>query len=214
MKKKINIQLFSTGGGSEEDFEETLFLKLKKPLKTRKYNIDDFNGNMDIIDEGLKDLISFEDSEPINSKTQIWMPSNSSIAPLNLVNIFYPVGSYYETDSSTFDPNRDWGGTWEQDTDGLILVGYKEGDSTFGTIGKIIGEKTHTLTIDEMPSHSHNSSANAFIVDAGTTHDYGYGNAKAPAVNITRASTGNTGSGQEHNNIQPSKVAYRWHRIK
>ena len=33
-----------------------------------------------------------------------------------LLNMFYPVGSYYETSDSTFDPNVRWGGTWVQDT--------------------------------------------------------------------------------------------------
>ena len=27
--------------------------------------------------------------------------------------LFYPVGSYFETSDSTFDPNTEWGGTWE-----------------------------------------------------------------------------------------------------
>lgn len=30
----------------------------------------------------------------------------------------YPVGSYYETSDSDFDPNLAWGGDWEEDTPG------------------------------------------------------------------------------------------------
>ena len=29
-----------------------------------------------------------------------------------ILDLFYPVGSYYETSDSTFDPNVTWGGTW------------------------------------------------------------------------------------------------------
>lgn len=33
----------------------------------------------------------------------------------NLIDVFYPVGSYYETSDSTFDPNITWGGTWSRE---------------------------------------------------------------------------------------------------
>ena len=35
------------------------------------------------------------------------------------------------------------------------LVGLNESESEFSTVNKIGGEKTHTLTINEMPSHNH-----------------------------------------------------------
>lgn len=30
-----------------------------------------------------------------------------------LLDLFYPVGSYYETSDTDFRPNKTWGGTWE-----------------------------------------------------------------------------------------------------
>lgn len=33
-----------------------------------------------------------------------------------ILNMFYPVGSYYETSDDTFDPNVRWGGTWVKDS--------------------------------------------------------------------------------------------------
>ena len=33
-----------------------------------------------------------------------------------MIDMFYPVGSYYETSDSTFDPNTEWGGTWTSET--------------------------------------------------------------------------------------------------
>ena len=30
-----------------------------------------------------------------------------------LLNLFYPVGSYYETSDAEFNPNTSWGGTWK-----------------------------------------------------------------------------------------------------
>ena len=37
------------------------------------------------------------------------------------VDFFYPVGSYYETSDSTFDPNTTWGGTWTTETTAHII---------------------------------------------------------------------------------------------
>lgn len=36
----------------------------------------------------------------------------ANILTSNLINIFYPVGSYYDTSDSSFDPNTSLGGTW------------------------------------------------------------------------------------------------------
>lgn len=40
-------------------------------------------------------------------------PSITSGQQLQAMELFYPVGSYFETSDSTFDPNTEWGGTWE-----------------------------------------------------------------------------------------------------
>lgn len=40
------------------------------------------------------------------------------------LDFFYPVGSYYETSDSTFNPNSRWGGTWENE--GIISFEDKE----------------------------------------------------------------------------------------
>lgn len=61
----------------------------------------------------------------------------------------HPVGSIYTSTKPT-DPHELFGGTWEpiQDTF-LWCAGPKHAAGTSG------GEETHTLIIDEMPSHSH-----------------------------------------------------------
>ena len=52
----------------------------------------------------------------------------SNIDYSELIDFFYPIGSYYETSNSDFDPNKEWGGTWERITDGSVLIseGYYE----------------------------------------------------------------------------------------
>lgn len=66
---------------------------------------------------------------------------------VNLLDIIYPVGSVYITFSDV-SPSASIGGTWEL-LNGVFLYG------TSGTTGTKGGESTHTLTINEIPSHKH-----------------------------------------------------------
>lgn len=67
----------------------------------------------------------------------------------------------YEICGDTFGQSTDTE-FYLPDLRGQTIAGYKEGDSTFGTLGGLIGSLTHlhstgnhTLTIDEMPAHAH-----------------------------------------------------------
>ena len=141
---------------------------------------------------------------------------------LNFLDLFYPVGSYYETQDATFDPNTAWGGTWELEEEGLVHIGA---GSTYN-LGDTGGEKTHTLTINEMPSHIHDRIT--FVDNSGWTvgDNSGIGNTQVDPY--TRRFTGSydsqtsnaashwntsrTGNDQAHNNMQPYKVVNRWLR--
>lgn len=127
-----------------------------------------------------------------------------------LLDFIYPVGSYYETSDTSFDPNVTWGGTWVKDSKGRVTVALDDSDADFNTISKTGGEKTHTLTIDEMPRHSHSISyikSNATpLTEAGIS---GY---NANNQGQGRTQVDNTGGGQAHNNVQPYVVVVRWHR--
>ena len=71
-----------------------------------------------------------------------------------LLDIFHPVGMYFETKDSTFNPNTAWGGTWVLETEGLVHVSAGA-TYTVSDNAQDGGEATHTLTVDEMPSHTH-----------------------------------------------------------
>jgi microcystin-dependent protein len=60
------------------------------------------------------------------------------------------------------------GGNGTPDLRGMFIVGYDSGDPDYDSIGNMGGEKTHTLTTNEMPAHTHtvsgstNSAGNHF----------------------------------------------------
>ena len=45
-----------------------------------------------------------------------------TIGGKTIFDLFYPVGSIYETESSSFNPNNSFGGTWQR-IQGKMLVG-------------------------------------------------------------------------------------------
>ena len=125
-----------------------------------------------------------------------------------LFDIFYPIGSYYETSDTSFNPNTDsnWYGTWVEDTQGEVLV--SRNSDTFSTVGNDVGEEKHQLTVSEMPSHRHTYVYTKQITDWTSRIPLGSNVGTGTSTNGIDP----TGGDQPHNNIQPSKVCIRWHR--
>lgn len=150
-----------------------------------------------------------------------------------LIDKIYPVGSYYETSNGSFNPNTSWGGTWEEDTPGLVTVALynlshpdPSGVGVPINLGQIVGEAYHTLTIEELPAHRHgittwrNNDDATWGAGASST-EYGAFSNVFSEGDGTNQSTGDNpnwqginmeGLSEAHNNIQPSIGVYRWHR--
>jgi hypothetical protein len=135
----------------------------------------------------------------------------------------HPVGSYYWSSSST-SPATLFGGTWTQVKDKFILSA-----GTTYLAGATGGSATHshtqasttgstTLTINQIPAHTHTQS----VIRANTTGSTiaGAGNYRYDATYTTN--TGSAGAGQGHthtlgstnssSNMPPYEVAYCWKR--
>jgi len=82
------------------------------------------------------------------------------------------------------------------DMRGRVAVG-KSSDAEFDTLGETGGEKTHTLTVDEMPSHKH--SINYASVAGGSGDGYLYGSNQGD----NQAMIKSAGGSQPHNILQP-----------
>ena len=127
------------------------------------------------------------------------------------VDLVYPIGSIYIT-TNTVDPSVLFGGKWERYAAGRCLVGYQSGDNEFGTVGKTGGEKTHTLTVQELASHTHYVSA---VYDNTPTggNNFVYSYNYVGDISMSTTPVGNTGNNQPHNNLQPYVVVYMYRRI-
>lgn len=109
--------------------------------------------------------------------------------------------------TSDENPSTIYGGTWVAWGKGQVPVGVDTSDSDFNTVEKTGGEKEHTLTVGEMPSHNHTVS-NMLSGTQNLSGNYGV---------YLLAGTDNswvkdTGGDQPHNNIQPYITCYMWKR--
>lgn len=84
---------------------------------------------------------------------------------------------------------------------GKVPVGYNSADTDFAPVGHTDGEKTHTLTEDEMPKHRHSLSASVYRDSSKKTLEKG----SQGYPNGTRYSN-YVGKSQAHNNMQPYAV--------
>lgn len=128
---------------------------------------------------------------------------------IELMKLVFPIGSTYITQEETNPSTILNFGTWER-VKGKVLVGLDEDDEAFNTIGKIGGEKTHTLTVDEMPAHNHSAY---FCEGTGIYASFPKGNGSNPEWEGSTNTIANTGEGQAHNILQPYEVVgYMWKR--
>lgn len=135
---------------------------------------------------------------------------------INLLDIIYPVGSVYISYTS-ISPSTRFGGTW------VAITGrFPYFNAGIGTGGK----NTHTLTVDEMPSHAHSLKGHTWnwAAQQGSGLKLGVGNVGdvyvgEPFSHNSLASIQGVynesnayGGGASHNNMPAYQTLYAWRR--
>ena len=117
----------------------------------------------------------------------------------------YPINSIYMAETET-SPASIFGGQWERIQNRFLL-----GHGTTGyPLGHVGGEETHTLTVAEMPNHTHMFYA-TFGSNVGVGMD-------GPIVTVPKwdernITTFDAGGGGSHNNMPPYYVVNIWKRV-
>ena len=126
-----------------------------------------------------------------------------------IIDLIYPIGSIYMTVSDTNPFETIKFGVWEKIENKFLLA-----SSNIHMNGETGGEENHTLSINEMPKHSHkmkydsigwtairqNSGTNGILEYNKSSYDGQY-------------STEEVGNGNAHNNMPPYLAVNMWKRI-
>lgn len=217
-----------SGVGTEVDFDYALAPSYVADAFTKtedKVNLEVDNASINCLtSKNNKFSLDEEGNLTVNSFTC----NNANFSVLSA----YPIGSIYLSVNNT-NPSSLFGGVWEAWGTGKCLVGVDATQVEFNAVEKTGGEKEHTLTVEEMPTHTHeigssgahthtytgflkitlsNSSYEA-IAHKRYTAD---GTKVPPSMNSSGGHThtpANTGEGQAHNNLQPYITCYMWKRV-
>ena len=128
------------------------------------------------------------------------------------INDVYPIGSIYLS-VNNINPKTLFGGEWEQIQDVFLLASGK-----YSSSGSVGGNENHTLTINEMPSHTHGLTDTVAwpLVDDPErewgVHYYTASGQKHPYtqwINTTKS----TGGGQPFSIMPPYLSINVWKRI-
>lgn len=155
--------------------------------------------NFDIMDKGIKEinLAGIINIYAGETAPNGWLVCDGSeISRTEYSNLFEIIGELYGTgdNETTFNlPNLK----------GRVVVGLNDEDTDFGAMNKKDGAKTHTLTIAQMPNHSHEIQLG--ISEGASTGRYAaYVDNGRLAWNTTdNKGTALTGGNESHNNLQP-----------
>lgn len=122
--------------------------------------------------------VEISDVAPTEETVKLWVDTSiigngsdsGGISITEILDRIYPIGSIYMS-TNNISPEQFIGGTWQEYAKGKTLIGVDESDSDFDISNKTGGEKTHTLSISEIPSYTHLQNPHTHIQEAHS-HDF------------------------------------------
>jgi hypothetical protein len=118
----------------------------------------------------------------------------------SILDFIYPVGSIYLSYSHV-SPAELFGGTWVRIENAFLWA-----VASNGAIGQTGGEAEHTLTVSELPAHTHGS---VYSQHATGTKDKAWYTTAGSSVAYGTVSAG---GGEAHNNMPPYIQVSAWRR--
>lgn len=149
-----------------------------------------------------QDALNFDNTPTDGSSNPVTSTGIYNYLHNELVDMLYPVGSIYMTVNGSINPGNIIGGSWVQISGYYLYGGARSAAGTYGgsattTITPTGTVGPHTLTVDEIPSHTH-----TFGMTNGLTYSNlgvtSGGSSVGTGLNQSGAGTGLTGGGNAH----------------
>lgn len=180
---------YNNDGFSADDFVHFVWYRSSTPNYSKASSLAlniNYNELEDVAPEPVGSMKLFAGTTVPNT----WLLCDgSAVSRATYTDLFNVIGTTYGSGDGSTTFNL-------PDMRGNVPVGYKSGDADFGTLGNTGGEKTHALTLSEIPSNNIStantgSNTDGYVARAGytATGSYNFG-----------------GQGQAHNNLQPYTV--------
>ena len=199
------VQLFDGKKDTLKRNKNKIIISVKFPLgiKDEEISFEIFKkevgleNNLSNIDKSLREI----KKDIISSKEEF---------KKNLLEKVYPIGSHHRSEKS-ISPDNIFGGRWQK-IEGRFLFASNYNHS----VGETGGEERHYLTIDEIPSHSHQyvkfKYTWSFFRGSGGSYACPCNGYESDPWTETEY-TSSKGSSNSHNNMPPFLVANCWKRI-
>jgi len=187
--------------------------QMQQSITQLESEMDTAQGDITQLQTDVSGKVDKEDGKGLSSndytdadKAKVDSALQSTLSEIMLA--IYPVGAIYLSTSSA-NPSILFGGTWEAWGGGRVPVGVDTSNLKYLLSNMQGGEETHTLTVDEMPAHTHwipqhdsSGSTMAWTPEVQSSF-YAYG-----------SETTSRGGSQAHNNMPPYITCYMWRRTK
>lgn len=130
----------------------------------------------------------------------------------NPVTDAWPIGSIYLSTTATNPATLLGFGTWAAIAAGRVLVGIDATQTEFDVLGETGGAKSRTLTMNELPAHTHTQQAQGSTTAATTGTHVMTTTATGGSLRNVEA-TASAGTGAAFSTLPPYLVISIWQRM-